>query len=73
MFRLPPLQGGTGSASATYQCNAQSIQVNGGGNPLYNPDDGTAMPAANLVITGCLLYTSPSPRDLAVSRMPSSA
>ena len=22
---------------------------------------------------GCLLYTSPSPRDLAVSRMPSSA
>ena len=23
--------------------------------------------------TGCLLYTSPSPRDLAVSRMPSSA
>ena len=27
---------------------------------------------AYLVIT-CLLYTSPSPRDLAVSRMPSSA
>ena len=24
-------------------------------------------------ITNCLLYTSPSPRDLAVSRMPSSA
>ena len=24
-------------------------------------------------IHGCLLYTSPSPRDLAVSRMPSSA
>ena len=24
-------------------------------------------------IEGCLLYTSPSPRDLAVSRMPSSA
>ena len=23
--------------------------------------------------SGCLLYTSPSPRDLAVSRMPSSA
>ena len=25
------------------------------------------------VITGCLLYTSPSPRDYAASRMPSSA
>ena len=24
-------------------------------------------------LLGCLLYTSPSPRDLAVSRMPSSA
>ena len=25
------------------------------------------------VIEGCLLYTSPSPRDLSTSRMPSSA
>ena len=25
------------------------------------------------VATGCLLYTSPSPRDLSTSRMPSSA
>ena len=25
------------------------------------------------VTTGCLLYTSPSPRDLSTSRMPSSA
>ena len=25
------------------------------------------------VFTGCLLYTSPSPRDLSTSRMPSSA
>ena len=24
-------------------------------------------------LTGCLLYTSPSPRDLSTSRMPSSA
>jgi hypothetical protein len=37
-----------------YQANAQTIQVNGGGNPIYNPDDGTAMPAANLVITGAV-------------------
>ena len=25
------------------------------------------------VVSGCLLYTSPSPRDLSTSRMPSSA
>ena len=27
----------------------------------------------NLYISNCLLYTSPSPRDLSTSRMPSSA
>ena len=26
-----------------------------------------------IFLTGCLLYTSPSPRDLSTSRMPSSA
>ena len=26
-----------------------------------------------VLLTGCLLYTSPSPRDLSTSRMPSSA
>ena len=29
--------------------------------------------SANLSINDCLLYTSPSPRDLVISRMPSSA
>ena len=29
--------------------------------------------AARLLLYGCLLYTSPSPRDLSTSRMPSSA
>ena len=28
---------------------------------------------ANIITLGCLLYTSPSPRDLSTSRMPSSA
>ena len=28
---------------------------------------------ANVLVVGCLLYTSPSPRDLSTSRMPSSA
>ena len=27
----------------------------------------------NVIVTGCLLYTSPSPRDGLLSRMPSSA
>ena len=27
----------------------------------------------NVLVTGCLLYTSPSPRDISGSRMPSSA
>ena len=35
------------------------------------PDDKPAMPA--MPDMGCLLYTSPSPRDLSTSRMPSSA
>jgi len=34
---------------------------------------GTADPAANALLLDCLLYTSPSPRDLSTSRMPSSA
>ena len=32
-----------------------------------------ADPSANGTYVGCLLYTSPSPRDLSTSRMPSSA
>ena len=40
-----------------------------------NPDGSTKLTFANLRIKDktCLLYTSPSPRDLSTSRMPSSA
>ena len=31
------------------------------------------LPSSALVLWACLLYTSPSPRDLSTSRMPSSA
>ena len=34
---------------------------------------GGAPPVEHLFIWACLLYTSPSPRDLSTSRMPSSA
>ena len=51
VFTMPKLQGGTGSAKATYHINAQSISVTG--NPLYNPEQGTTH-SANLVITGAV-------------------
>ena len=42
----------------------------------YNPDGGVGTSNdihANPEFRGCLLYTSPSPRDVRSSRMPSSA
>ena len=39
--------------------------------PLGNPSTLLFIPQG--IIMGCLLYTSPSPRDLSTSRMPSSA
>ena len=41
---------------------------------LNNEDDKALKIFTDLIdVDSCLLYTSPSPRDLAVSRMPSSA
>ena len=51
VFAMPALQGGTGSAAATYQVNAQSIAVTG--NPIYNPEQ-TVTHSANLTITGAV-------------------
>ena len=34
---------------------------------------GDADPSVRVMVLTCLLYTSPSPRDLSTSRMPSSA
>ena len=34
---------------------------------------GTIYTAAEEIVEACLLYTSPSPRDMSASRMPSSA
>ena len=36
-------------------------------------DNTTHCPRCDVQFTSCLLYTSPSPRDLSTSRMPSSA
>ena len=40
---------------------------------LYESDDLVAMGSEEIAIRSCLLYTSPSPRDMRRSRMPSSA
>ena len=44
---------------------------NGEVNTIFNIVDYSSQNSEN--ISGCLLYTSPSPRDLSTSRMPSSA
>ena len=44
----------------------------GAGEPDFDTPD-NIKDAAIKAIRGCLLYTSPSPRDLSTSRMPSSA
>lgn len=51
VFTMPALQGGSGSARATYHVNAQAISVTG--MPLYNPEEGVAY-AANVTITGAV-------------------
>ena len=44
------------------------------GRPIKNAHViGTLRRVAKLLYLGCLLYTSPSPRDATLSRMPSSA
>ena len=41
--------------------------------PLVQADDAVELVTDGMSIEACLLYTSPSPRDYAASRMPSSA
>eukprot|EP00831_Metopus_contortus_P076743 TRINITY_DN71013_c0_g1_i1.p1 TRINITY_DN71013_c0_g1~~TRINITY_DN71013_c0_g1_i1.p1 ORF type:complete len:119 (+),score=29.19 TRINITY_DN71013_c0_g1_i1:29-385(+) len=43
------------------------------GNLLIQQEEATAQVPAQTLHCVCLLYTSPSPRDLSTSRMPSSA
>ena len=56
---------------ADYDFTSTSIEVFG---RSYNGDEITVLYGGTLTtVTGCLLYTSPSPRDRQKSRMPSSA
>ena len=47
-----------------------SVDLRDGNQALVDPMDG---PRKHRMFKTCLLYTSPSPRDYAASRMPSSA
>ena len=55
------------TGSITYVSNAYASA------PFAGSDDTDELGKFGLTFTGCLLYTSPSPRDLSTSRMPSSA
>ena len=50
-----------------------TIKINTGEVVALIGDNGAGKSTLIKVITGCLLYTSPSPRDRTRSRMPSSA
>ena len=44
-----------------------------GGSTEFGAESNTHVDLIDMGLPGCLLYTSPSPRDLSTSRMPSSA
>ena len=75
-FANPDMVGHTGNMDATIKaiekvdkCIGQIVNATGemGGSILITADHG------NAEVMNCLLYTSPSPRDGLLSRMPSSA
>ena len=59
----PPVNNRTG-------CQSIDFDTDGDGNPIL---PGQIIDDSTYAALGCLLYTSPSPRDLSTSRMPSSA
>ena len=62
-------QASSSAAAVTYRCSKGDGQLNGSGSTFINP---LLTKMAGDYDT-CLLYTSPSPRDGLLSRMPSSA
>ena len=70
-IRSPVLTGGAGAGSFLYLEDGVPLRAAGFAN-VNGLFEGPTETAAGLEVV-CLLYTSPSPRDLSTSRMPSSA
>ena len=63
-----------GATSRPLAEEADDIATDRGESPTGAQSNvGTDTPLSLLLVTSCLLYTSPSPRDRSLSRMPSSA
>ena len=66
------------AVSIVFLMKAIAVGVNVSGSPINDFIEDTPLPEpikeiADLIFDSCLLYTSPSPRDGLLSRMPSSA
>ena len=77
-FRIEALAGATITSGATIMKFPLTIEPEGAADretTSYSTEAESAVgPIANIrIVNGCLLYTSPSPRDQRGSRMPSSA
>ena len=68
-------QGSMNSTTTTTQTVKEVIKTQKFGTALKSWSGSNVEPSGNIIAadTTCLLYTSPSPRDLSTSRMPSSA
>ena len=70
-LQLYGLKGILGNCGGAGQCSTCFISVEGGNKNSLSPL--TSVEEEKLKNRPCLLYTSPSPRDPSISRMPSSA
>ena len=61
------------SETYTFTIGLQHASNDGGGFLFWDGGIGTLVPGEGSQTVACLLYTSPSPRDGLLSRMPSSA
>ena len=71
-IELPDLVLSRTGAGTNYFTRSVMRQIEKFGIPVYNDADSISR-VSDKLLTSCLLYTSPSPRDRTRSRMPSSA
>ena len=73
LSRLLAAQGDTVNAVIRKEEQRQDVQDTGANPVVADVQDMDVAALTELLSGHCLLYTSPSPRDLSTSRMPSSA